>query len=707
MGGCTTTAGRDAAVALLCLLLFSGTAGAAGAVEVDLEVCAPAAGAAPLVNLDVGAAGGSSPLLRSGTTLTGTLRVPGRLRPPAVLRITLESAGRQALHPPCALLAAVLSCAVGEEGRFACPMPAGFWDLTVDAEGWTAHQVRGRSSAPGGVVDLGPVTLRPGAALLGVVTTADGPVDPRSARVWAIPLPWADPPFEPATLDDDHAARRAVLGPRGEFALRNLPAGRYVVVAHQPGYSVHDLTQVDLRTGEETVLPDPILLVPPMRMLVELAPAVDPRGAPWVVELARERPGRGDLRPVASGPAAGGRWRATGLAAGTYVLSLSDSEDRRWQTEGPLHLDPMDGREVYLPLTIDVVEVEGTVRLGDDPLPAAEIVFGGRSGMRSIETTSGEDGAYRAALPGAGEWRVEIEAAEPPVTHQDRVEVPDRGGHLDLELPDTRLAGRVVDAEGGVPTPAPRVLAVRLDDTVGSMPVRVEADATFEARGLAPGTYEVSASNGEGASAAVTVDVTDDFDPPQLTLVLRRLRSAEGVVYTEQGGVAGAEVTALPLSPTGELLGPPFPSVDTDGAGRFRLELPQAATAVDLWVMAPGFGFAVERRPLDDLGVRVAPAGGVLRLPVVTELAGGELPFVMIDGTPIAFHALNRWAAMNGVSNAADADRATVPAMPAGLYRFCILRVAEAEAVYEGRAFPTRCSEGALPPGGELTLTMP
>lgn len=755
--------GRIAAVAVLCLFLLTGAAGA-GTVELKLEACArlrsfetpievttrPAGKEAdpvsepvvPSVELPESAtrlplalepgswrveirnpAFWTRPLtvtegadtvavpLWPRSTVRGVVEVPRGEERPAALRVRLEVdiEGKSRDDSPCALWQATTRCGVdAEEGAFACAVPAGRWDVvTVDAYGWTPRRLPGRTLKPGHSADLGAVTLRRGATLMGQLITAHGAADPETARLWVVPARDARARFDPDDLRRRWKRHMLEIGDHGEFAAHDLAPGTYLVVAHQPGFAVNDTTLVTLEGTEQRLLRDPVVLTPPLRLLVELAPPLDPFGEPWEVRLSTEGATGGGLGSVSSGAAVEGRWRSEAVPPGEYYLALYDAGDNRWLMEGPFHLDAGDGPEVYVPLSVGVVEVEGTVRLGDDPVAHADLWFGGRNGMTSIEASTDEDGRYRAALPRAGEWEVELEAEEPPLSYRDGVDVPERGGRLDVELPDTRLSGRVVSADGGVPGPRTGVVTLRLDDSVGMNSVPVLDDGSFEVRGLATGTYRVWARNDEGASDAVQVTVTEDYDPPDLTLVLRREASVEGEVVSEHGGVEGAWVLGVPVSATGRILQARQLETRTGPQGRFRLGVPLAASTLELRVLPPGFGLTVVRRPLDHLRVPVAPAEASLRLPGVGQLPDGLTGVLMIGGMPVHVSTLAKWATMNGAFVGSGAEPWRLPAVPSGAYRFCLVALTEAEPLFAGRAVPTRCSEGAVPPGGELTLTMP
>lgn len=542
---------------------------------------------------------------------------------------------------------------------------------------------------------------------MGQVTTVDGPANPEITRVWAVPASEEQIRFDPSRLLERRRETMARLNEQGYFVLRDLRPGRYVVVVHQPGFAVHDRTQVVVAENRETALRDPIVLTPPVGLLVEVMPPLDVFEAPWEVRIFRRGPLNDILERIASGRTDSGRWQAESLESGTYFVDIFDSRQNRWLHEGPVHLDSQEGTETFVPINVDVIEVSGTVRLGDERLAEADVWFGGRNGVSSIETVTDEDGAFEAALPRAGDWKVEIAADQPPVTHAGTIDVPDSGGRVDLELPDTRIAGRVVTEEGDVPRPLPTVRAVRTDDQPGLVPVVVDEDGGFEARGIAEGLYEVQAKNDAGASQIVAMPISEAAEAPELTLVLKRTKTVQGSVMTEHGGLAGARVQAWPFSDAGRILELGIPSVQSEPSGRFQLELPAETTTVLLWIYPPGFGFTPARRPLDALTVQVASAESTLRIPPIRRSESGLVPVVEMNGFLVDVTSLLDWANMNGIAHNLEDESFEIPAVPSGVYRYCLLDPSEIMAVLQGSASPAHCSEGVVAPGSALTLSAP
>ena len=141
------------------------------------------------------------------------------------------------------------------------------------------------------------------------------------------------------------------------------------------------------------------------------------------------------------------------MVAGDYLLFIEDSGGSRW-LDKPLQVDG----DQTLTLDLQLVAVKGTASRGDDPF-VGKLIFGGLYGTRTITFTTDEDGHFAGFLPKEGKWEVEISTKDlgcapcdgtggslriPPVeVHKG----PSGKALLDIEIPDTKLAGRVVVEE--------------------------------------------------------------------------------------------------------------------------------------------------------------------------------------------------------------------------------------------------------------------
>jgi hypothetical protein len=93
-----------------------------------------------------------------------------------------------------------------------------------------------------------------------------------------------------------------------------------------------------------------------------------------------------------------------------------------------------------------------------------------------------------------------------------------RFAEVDIHLPDTRLAGDVVDWQG---KPAPGA-EVTLLNTDGGGGATADGDGKFEFRGLEPGSVGLQAERGEENSGPVEASVVENNDSPTVHLVLSK-----------------------------------------------------------------------------------------------------------------------------------------------------------------------------------------
>lgn len=650
------------------------------------------------------------PAWRSGL-LAGSVTMPRGETPPDHLRVRLrppgwDGPGRRRGEGPCDGEVVTAPCPVGEEGEFLCPVPAGRWSVALDAEGWAPAYLGRMELMAGEPRSAEPIRLRRGAHLLGRLTTVDGPADPETAHVWALRADQAEGALRALESVGADAPPSEGIDERGYFLFEHLPPGQYFVVARQPGFARTAPRSVTLEDAEEHVLDPPLVLAPPSRLEVRVTPPTDLHGEPWRVELFRD-PLIGHLTSkIDEGSTEGGIWVADAVDGGFYSVYVRDSAGQRWFDRHGLEL--VRGEDRFVDVDLDLVPVEGTATLADESLRGARVWFGGRSGATSIEVETDEEGAFQLVLPRDGEWKFDLSSDDPSVRHGGEVEVPEDGGRVEIELPDTRVAGEVVLEDGSAPTRPTTVGLLRIDGPGGQQAVRSERDGTFEVLGLAPGSYELGARAGDLTAVPAVVDVLEDVDPPRVRLVLRDLVPITGTLVSSHGPVAGAELVVFPLDSAGNRIAGSFSPQTTDASGRFTDRVPAQTGQLLIFAQPLGHGYtAVRTRDLEPTIV-VARPEATLRLEVPEEAGfsqAGELTVLLHDGDWIPYHDLLPWALKHGEELGGEELR--VPAMPAGEYLYCRMTFAEHAAVLAGRALPVGCSSGSVSPGGALALSLP
>lgn len=588
------------------------------------------------------------------------------------------------------------SCGLDGEGSFRCRLPALALDFHLHAPGFVPRYFW-NVAVEAHTERMGTLALRPGASVVGRVETSEGL--PPAAGAMVVLEPATSTPRQHARSEAklDRRGRRALVDRRGFFQLSDIAPGSYRVRVEKSGYAPAEAGPFTVYDGRETILPQPLALHPPVEFELVLEPPMDPYGRPWRVELRPE----GSHEPAEYDVPATGRWTQGGLAPGVYRLRVRSGAGRyehSWWTER-VEIEPhMSPYRIDLP----VLQVEGRVTLGDEPLEAQVVFSNPRGGRIRIDT--GEDGIYAGYLPEGGLWGLSVESEETGARHLEPVDVEKspgaRAARVDLHVPDTRIFGEVVDTDDR-PVPAARVDAVHLESS-GLDTTRTDSEGAFKLRGLPEGAVSLSAREPRTGKSSTLVQVTlqEDLEPPSVRLVLESHQEVSGRVSWQGRAVPGAQVSLSPQLPPGSGALASLAEVTTDAEGRFSAHLPARALGASITVLPPGFAAEILSVPLprkDPLEIEVAQEGGTLAL--LAPAHGSTLPgqpraalLLEHDGARITVGSLAPWARFHGVEP--TPGRTVLPMMAPGEYVYCLPRMDE----------PPRCASGFLPLGGELTL---
>ena len=374
---------------------------------------------------------------------------------------------------------------------------------------------------------------------------------------------------------------------------------------------------------------------------------------------------------------------------------MIDSAGQRFaEQRGVLIEDQRQARQV---IPVRWVEVEGTLRHGKEST-AGSLWFGLEHGAVSIRMEADPEGAFSGALPEGRDWLVEIAASGLPTRLIRKVRVEPNGegkSRLEIEIPDARIFGRILDDQGRPVEGADVALAP--DD---EFPLRASSNEKggFEFRGVPAGTVQVSATlrQEEAFAEPVTLDLGEAQDVGPVELRLVRGRAFEGSVVSNRGPVPGATVAAISFLPPLGMVA----EGRTRPTGEFRLVLPASVQLVGLVVSPPGSSLRAFTLPV---GVKAPPLqvtddAGTLRVRVAADEPPPRLALFQ-DGVEIPLALARRWAFGHGVKP--DAEPMEFPAMSPGVYRLC----SSPEAGSEGEAGRSpRCAEGVLAPGDLLEL---
>ncbi len=493
---------------------------------------------------------------------------------------------------------------------------------------------------------------------------------------------------------------------RGFFQLREVPPGVYTVIATLEGMAPATVEGVEVRPGLEAAITEPLQLARPVRFSAEITPASDPYGQAWRVTMSRhDSEGLPVGEEIAGVAGVDGHFARSGVPPGTYWMRVSSADGGQWYfgevTAGPLEPPVM--------IQIPLLEIEGTLALGDEPLTAT-LWFGGRSGSPRVSFDTDLKGRFEGLLPRPGKWAVDLSVDDPFLQQSIppvEVEEPEGGGtaRIEIVLPDTSLAGEVVD-ESGRPLPGASVVVATGRDR--RTQAKTNDRGAFTLRGLSPGAHAVRASAGERTSGWVTASVAEKGESTRLRLVASKMLELHGTVISPSGPVPGTQVVAIPALGSAGISS--ILEAVSDPLGRFRLTLPATTPAVTLLVFPPGnalrvLHFSVEEgRPLE---IRVQPSGATL----VLELPGGGAadspePLLGHGGAFTLLGMLSPWIRLAGAQRTASGGL-VLPEVEPGDYTFCLgdAPIATATLTGGGGAMPPGCAAGTLAPYSTLTLS--
>jgi hypothetical protein len=627
----------------------------------------------------------------------GKVVLPAGEKPLQSLALRFQSGFAAAAQP----LDTTVVCPI-EKGRLTCEIPAEKLDLRLRAaSGFSPVYLWGVQVAAGKVTDLGELKMKRGASVSGWVQTSEGRPPSSECRLKLTP--------ESASTDDlkvrDQIAKAALeVAPNGKgfFQIVGVPPGRYELTARQQGYAETRMAPIDVRSDLESQVLDRLVLAPPVSFDISLDPPVEPYGSPWRIELDQ----RVDSSEPPSNQISGttspeGLWHVPGVAAGTYELVVTGDQKAIWHRE---FLDIKPGQPA-LRIDLPVLRVEGTILIGKEPL-AATLWLSQKDGRR-LRFDSDDRGRFSGVLPGEGLWAPQIEATEEKLRATlEPLEIkPPKGKSLarvEIRVPDTRLAGQVVD-EAGQPVAAAQIIARHLEKNWTDQ-FKADEKGEFSIRGLHPGSLVVKAEDAERQSDFTPAELPQEGESPWLRLVVRKLQTFEGRVVSSTGGAPGAMILAWSAF-NGQ--GAANMTQAVSGAdGSFHFDLPSTTTTLSLAVFPPGYAMrllTVPMSPGQPIEVPVEPQGGNLTL----ELAdGGPSPLLVHGGIFVVPSMLKAWARMQEV-RFPGSGRLVLPNVEAGPYSLCVGGGAVSRLKQGGEPPAASCAGGVLAPNGELVLRAP
>jgi len=226
------------------------------------------------------------------------------------------------------------------------------------------------------------------------------------------------------------------------------------------------------------------------------------------------------------------------VSPGTYAATISGSDPLERLS---VNIEMKDA-DVERTLTIAPYRLDGSARIGSDPIDAASIGFSDRSGWRAqLPIAQGHFGGMLWQSGVLHGW-VQLNGASIPV------ESPELGTNpstWEISLPDRRIAGRIVDAESGQPIEG-ATLDVQFATAAGAhggFPGRVDADGTYGVLATTIGAYELHVGAPGHINDVARFDVGDSEGTQRHDFLLARgIETVLEVVTAAGQPVAGAMV---------------------------------------------------------------------------------------------------------------------------------------------------------------------
>jgi hypothetical protein len=265
------------------------------------------------------------------------------------------------------------------------------------------------------------------------------------------------------------------------------------------------------------------------------------------------------------------------------------------------------GETITVDFGVGNATISGSVTRSGQPMPGVGILLlgsGGRGFSSFSDETTNETGAYRFEDVEPGSYTLSLtEGAGSDASGRYRFEVQVPEGvpevRKDIELPETRLAGTVLDAESGAPVAQASVRA-SLESPGEGAPAgagrwasgETGYDGMFRIGLPQPGSWKLEVRHPEYPRERFgPYEVADGDELSGIVLEVEKGNALSGIVRNEGGGIVAMAVVNL-RAPEGGNLG----STLTDQGGRFRMSgLPEG----EIRAVVAGAGLAP--RVLDGL----------------------------------------------------------------------------------------------------------
>ena len=578
-----------------------------------------------------------------------------------------------------------------------CQVPSGEWQVKLVAEGYSAAYDWDVAIPSGGTRILPPAILRQGSSVTGFVSTCAHRAEDVECRVELESYDFSLRRI--ASGEGSIHKQEGTVDARGFFQLTGVAPGKYAISAFQTGLSPARHFPVPVFQGAETRLAAALEPGLPASLELMLTPPLDPAGEPWLVSLSLRGYSEAMLQVAEMEPTQGGFWTSPALEPGRYMVGVSDSQRSSWRVEDLEVFEPGQRLE----MDFDLLDLRGTVLLGDRPLAA-------RIELAGVRTTSDANGEFRVTLPRAEGWPVRVVSEDPPVSRRLHLKAPEGEDELVLRLGSRTVRGVVKDAKGS-PVDKARIVVMAVDDLEVSFDVRSTEDGSFEVHGLEEVETQFQAHLDAARSQVETVELAHR-DDAEIELVLRENRLIRGTLGAAGDPVPGGVISVFFA---GEMAA--GNEVTTDTRGRFEFSASNDSTSAYAVIYPPGRGLDVRILALPAAGAELAipmPAAfGTLELQGLDrqgrETASPSVPVLFKDGLSLPLPVVVKWLSLNNQSADTTDGSLQVPGMAPGRYALCVrdvVQVLKAGAERRPSGVFEDCAQGTLATGAHLVLDL-
>ena len=598
-----------------------------------------------------------------------------------------------------------------EDGGFALEnVPAGNWEVNVEAQGYQTARVGGVTVAEGAERSGVTVKLSPGVTLTGkVVDTMSGRGVPnaqvQTAGAGSQGGPGAAIRLALPQTDDSGPATDA----DGAFQIDGMAPGKYSVSVRHPDYADGSESIEVKETGGSVR----VALSAGSHIAGIVADASNqplPGAQVALVAASDAGPmGRGGLPSSGTTTDQGGSFRFDHLAAGRYTVTASLRNASSSQQQVALAAgQSSDGLVISLSAG---ATVRGTVTgLSADKRGNVLVAASGADGFGS-SVRSGADGSFE--ISGVPEGILMLRATAGDLLTSSRtkateVQVPAGqtlvAAEIAFDPSGATVSGTVT--RGGVPVSGGAVMVNARGGAGVNASGAVDESGRYRVEGVQNGAYSVTyldtASGGAGTSKQVTVasDMTVDLDIPQGRIT--------GLVVEAGSGLPLADVlvSASPAGAAAAAGGGPGGggggrTASTDSNGEFSLETLSPAS-FNVTARRSGYLFDPKSVTLSGSDTQDVTLQGKRSEGIGVQASDGLL------GVPLrSLQARVRSAPSNVFVGGISLDgngRGEIPSVPAGTYTVILDAAGYAPAVLSPVSVPSQTLVVALTPGGNVEI---